>query len=196
MILGHTVRMRLTNYRRLVAVASLLLTSSSLVQGAHAERRPAAAASQPPVLSLSEAIPTLRARANATTHAPPSSTGRPSAVTGPQAQTAAGAPPGGQGPPPGTAIDPADAGFPGGSPPNASVDLPLTIAFLAMYVSGAATHISIYQANAKRGHKFLLSDLMFDFCMVRSLTCIFRIVWIFSQLRGIILAAQIFFNGG
>lgn len=115
----------------------------------------------------------------------------------------AGAPPPGAeaagGPPPlkpGETIDPADGGFLGGSPPNTEVDLPITIVFLVLFVMGAFTHIRIYQVNSKRGHKFLLSDLMFDFCMVRTVTCIFRIIWIFIHPRGIILCAQLFFNGG
>lgn len=95
-----------------------------------------------------------------------------------------------------TTPDPAVGAFPGGNPPNTTVDLPLTIFFLILFIGGAATHISIYRANAKRGHKFLLSDLMFDFCMVRTVTCIFRIIWVFIQPRGVVLAAQIFFNGG
>lgn len=95
-----------------------------------------------------------------------------------------------------TTIDPAEGGFLGGSPPNTTVDLPITIIFLVLFASGAFTHISIYKANSKRGHKFLLSDLMFDFCMVRTVTCIFRIIWVFIHPRGVILAAQIFFNGG
>ncbi|KAJ4415987.1 hypothetical protein N0V82_007013 [Gnomoniopsis sp. IMI 355080] len=92
--------------------------------------------------------------------------------------------------------DPAVGAFPGGNPPNTTVDLPLTVFFLILFISGAVTHISIYRANAKRGHKFLLSDLMFDFCMVRTVTCIFRIIWVFIHPRGVVLAAQIFFNGG
>ncbi|KAI3397032.1 hypothetical protein diail_11267 [Diaporthe ilicicola] len=92
--------------------------------------------------------------------------------------------------------DPATGDLLGGNPPSTNVDLPITIMFLLLFILGAFTHISIYRANAKRGHKFLLSDLMFDFCMIRTVTCIFRIAWIFSQLRGVILAAQIFFNGG
>lgn len=101
-----------------------------------------------------------------------------------------------QGPGMGMEIDPATGDLLGGNPPSKSVDLPITIVFLLLFLLGAFTHISIYRANAKRGHKFLLSDLMFDFCMIRSVTCIFRITWVFSQLRGVILAAQIFFNGG
>jgi hypothetical protein len=91
--------------------------------------------------------------------------------------------------------DPAQGPFLGGDP-NTGVDLPLTIVFLILFLIGAFTHISIYRANAKRGHKFLLSDLIFDFCMVRSVTCIFRIVWVFVKLRGVILAALIFQFGG
>lgn len=106
----------------------------------------------------------------------------------------AGPPP--PGPPPPYHLDPADGGFLGGSPPNTTVDLPLTFVFLFMYIGGAVTHISIYRANSKRQHKFLLSDLMFDFCMVRTVTCIFRIIWVFIHPRGIVLAAELFFNGG
>lgn len=95
-----------------------------------------------------------------------------------------------------TPPDPAQGGFLGGNPPSTTVDLPLTILFLLLFIGGAVTHISIYRANAKRGHKFLLSDLMFDFCMVRTVTCIFRIIWVFVHARGVVLAAQIFFNGG
>lgn len=101
-----------------------------------------------------------------------------------------------QGPGMGMEIDPATGDLLGGNPPSKNLDLPITIVFLLLFLLGAFTHISIYRANAKRGHKFLLSDLMFDFCMIRSVTCIFRITWVFSQLRGVILAAQIFFNGG
>lgn len=91
--------------------------------------------------------------------------------------------------------DPAAGGFPGGTP-VAGVDLPLTVIFLVMFAVGAYTHITLFRNNGKRGHKFLLSDLVFDFCMVRTLTCIFRIIWTFVAPRGVILAAQIFENGG
>ncbi|KAF4913000.1 hypothetical protein CGCVW01_v010968 [Colletotrichum viniferum] len=64
------------------------------------------------------------------------------------------------------------------------------------YHAGAYTHIRIYRANAKRGHKFLLSDLMFDFCMVRNVTCIMRIIWAFEKARVVILIALIVQFGG
>lgn len=91
--------------------------------------------------------------------------------------------------------DPANASVLGGIP-TAKVDGPVTVMFLLLFCFGAFTHISIYRANVKRGHKFLLSDLMFDFCMVRVVSCIFRTIWAIIDLRGVILAASIFENGG
>lgn len=74
--------------------------------------------------------------------------------------------------------------------------MPVTFLFLLLFSAGAYTHIRIYRANAKRGHKFLLSDLMFDFCMVRNVTCIMRIVWAFEKGRAVILVALIVQFGG
>lgn len=91
--------------------------------------------------------------------------------------------------------DPANAAVLGGIP-TLIVDVPVTAIFLILFVLGAFTHISIYRANAKRGHKFLISDLMFDFCMVRVVTCIFRIIWAGINPRGVVLAASIFESGG
>jgi hypothetical protein len=93
------------------------------------------------------------------------------------------------------ARDPADGAFRGGFP-RPAIDVPLSALFLVLFATGAVTHMRIYRANAKRGHKFLISELIFDFCMVRNVTCILRIIWSFLSLRGIILAAQIFENGG
>ncbi|TWU71326.1 hypothetical protein ED733_001202 [Metarhizium rileyi] len=82
--------------------------------------------------------------------------------------------------------------------PTPSEDVPATIIFFVLFALGAFLHISVYKANAKRGHKFLLSSLMFDFCMVRVVTCIFRILWAFIGLQapGVILVANVFQNGG
>lgn len=91
--------------------------------------------------------------------------------------------------------DPAAAMFFGGIPTK-TLDLPITVVFLILFALGGFLHISIYKRNAKRGHKFLLSDLMFDFCMIRVVTCIFRIVWSIVSTRGVILVALIAFNGG
>lgn len=91
--------------------------------------------------------------------------------------------------------DPANGPFPGGVPMPLP-DVPVTAVFLVLFILGAFTHITIYRTNSKRGHKFLLSDLMFDFCMIRTLTCTFRIIWSFISPRGVILVALIFENGG
>ncbi|KAK2016413.1 hypothetical protein LZ32DRAFT_525083 [Colletotrichum eremochloae] len=91
--------------------------------------------------------------------------------------------------------DPADGAFLGGVP-NKSLDLPLTLVFLILFLTGAYVHLNIYRANSKRGHKFLISDLMVDFCMLRSVTCIFRITWSGVTTRGVVLMALITENGG
>ncbi|KAH8846644.1 hypothetical protein MCOR12_003502 [Pyricularia oryzae] len=83
-----------------------------------------------------------------------------------------------------------------GDVPTRDVDLPLTIIFLILFVAGAVTHMSIYQTNSRRGHKFLLSDVMFDFCMVRALSCVFRIAWIFQPVKGVVMMAIILQTGG
>ncbi|GJC91097.1 hypothetical protein ColLi_13935 [Colletotrichum liriopes] len=113
----------------------------------------------------------------------------PSLSPNPQAQTG---PPGGppMGPP-----DPANGAFPGGVPTK-SLDLPLTIMFMMLFVLGAYVHLTIYRRNAKRGHKFLISDIVFEFCIIRTVTCIFRITWSIVTTRGVVLMALITENGG
>ncbi|KAK1625797.1 hypothetical protein BDP81DRAFT_381107 [Colletotrichum phormii] len=91
--------------------------------------------------------------------------------------------------------DPANGAFPGGIP-NKNVDLPVTIMFMVLFMLGAYVHLSIYRRNAKRGHKFLISDIVFDFCMIRTVTCIFRITWSIVSTRGVVLLALITENGG
>lgn len=181
--------MKWNNYHRLLAVACLLLTSS-LVQGANISQK--GTAGRPAALRRgSGTVPNLRARQTASNPPSATSTSLSTSSLGQTAGAPFGLPPGGV-----IKIDPINGGFLGGNPPDTTTDLPVTIVFLVLFAAGAVTHISIYTANAKRGHKFLLSDLMFDFCLMRSLACVFRILWIFTQLRGIILGAQIFFNGG
>ncbi|KAL0940221.1 uncharacterized protein CTRU02_202984 [Colletotrichum truncatum] len=108
----------------------------------------------------------------------------------PQAQTG----PPGDGPPMGPP-DPANGAFLGGVPTK-NFDLPITVAFMLLFMLGAYVHLSIYKRNAKRGHKFLISDIIFDFCMIRTVTCIFRITWSIVTTRGVVLMALITENGG
>ncbi|KAF4420398.1 hypothetical protein CFRS1_v015473 [Colletotrichum fructicola] len=111
-----------------------------------------------------------------------------------QPQPAQGGAQNGQ-PPQQRLVDPAEGAFIGGVP-TTNIDVPVTFLFLLLFSAGAYTHIRIYRANAKRGHKFLLSDLMFDFCMVRNVTCIMRIIWAFEKARVVILIALIVQFGG
>lgn len=57
--------------------------------------------------------------------------------------------------------------------------------------------MTIFQLNKKRGHKFIMSGLMFGFCMARITTCILRIVWATrpTNIR-IAIAAQVFVAAG
>jgi hypothetical protein len=82
-----------------------------------------------------------------------------------------------------------------GGIPNKKIDLPITLVFLVFFMTGAATHFTIHEVNGKRGHKFHLSDLVFDFCMVRTVTCTMRIVWIFRPNNNSVVLAALIFEG-
>ena len=64
-----------------------------------------------------------------------------------------------------------------GGVPTIGVDVPIAAVFLALYLTGAAAHMYILQTNRKRSHKFLLSGMLFGFCMARTVTMIMRISW-------------------
>ncbi|PQE29168.1 family c-likeg- -coupled receptor protein [Rutstroemia sp. NJR-2017a BBW] len=84
-----------------------------------------------------------------------------------------------------------------GGIPNKKVDVPITAVFLVLFVIGAASHFIRHEINSKRGHKFVMSDMIFDFCMVRNVTCIMRIVWALNpKNNSIVVAALIFENAG
>lgn len=48
-----------------------------------------------------------------------------------------------------------------GGIPKKDVDIPVTAVFLFLYIIGAATHMTIFQYNKRRGHKFLFNGMMF-----------------------------------
>ncbi|KAH6673079.1 hypothetical protein B0J14DRAFT_481969 [Halenospora varia] len=84
-----------------------------------------------------------------------------------------------------------------GGVPTKNLDVPITAVFLVLFLTGAATHFITHELNGKRGHKFHLSDMVFDFCMVRTVTTTMRIVWAFRPNNtSIVLAALIFENAG
>jgi hypothetical protein len=68
---------------------------------------------------------------------------------------------------------------------------------LVLFIAAAAIHMSIFQRNLKRGHKFLFSVLIFGFCMARVVTCIMRIAsTALPTDASLAIAAQIFTAAG
>ncbi|OAG10137.1 uncharacterized protein CC84DRAFT_1084241 [Paraphaeosphaeria sporulosa] len=84
-----------------------------------------------------------------------------------------------------------------GGVPKKNVDIPVTAVFLFLYIIGAATHMTIFQYNKRRGHKFLFNGMIFGFCMARITTCTLRIASISlpTNIR-LAIAAQIFVAAG
>jgi len=77
------------------------------------------------------------------------------------------------------------------------VDTPITAVFLVLFIISAATHMTIFQLNNRRSHKFLLSGLLFGFSMARIATTTLRLVSIhFSHDVPLAIAAQIFVAAG
>jgi Protein of unknown function (DUF3112) len=84
-----------------------------------------------------------------------------------------------------------------GLTPSVGVDVPICAVFLLLFILGAAGHMFILLTNQRKGHKFLMSGLMFGFCMARNVTCIMRIVWAcYPHNIKVAIAAQIFANAG
>ncbi|PNS14414.1 hypothetical protein CAC42_3700 [Sphaceloma murrayae] len=84
-----------------------------------------------------------------------------------------------------------------GGRPTAIPDLPLLVVFLVLYIAGAASNMTIFQLNRRRGHKFIISLPMFGFCMARITTCVLRVVQTYrpTNIR-LAIAAAIFLNAG
>lgn len=97
--------------------------------------------------------------------------------------------------PTGPPYPPITAGL--GLTPTSNLDVPISAVFLALFVCGAIANQTIIQMNRRRGHKFLLSNLLFGFCMARTFACTMRIVWAY-RLRNVsvAIAAQIFVAAG
>lgn len=84
-----------------------------------------------------------------------------------------------------------------GGRPTIGVDVPITAVFLFLFICGAAGHMTIFQLNRRRGHKFIMSALTFGFCMARIATMVMRIVWAcYPNDVQIAIAAQIFVSAG
>jgi len=84
-----------------------------------------------------------------------------------------------------------------GGMPTIGVDVPICSVFLFLFICGAVCHMTILQINLKRGHKFIMSGLLFGFCMARIVTMIMRIVWAsYPTDIQIAMAANIFSYAG
>jgi len=84
-----------------------------------------------------------------------------------------------------------------GGIPTKSVDDPITSVFLVLFVMGAAAHMTILQINLRRKKKFVMSGLIFGFCMARITTCTMRLVWAtYPTNIPVAIAAQIFVSAG
>ncbi|KAL8771432.1 MAG: hypothetical protein Q9209_003100 [Squamulea sp. 1 TL-2023] len=84
-----------------------------------------------------------------------------------------------------------------GGTPTVHTDIPITVVFLFLFLCGAVAHMAIFQVNMKRGHKFIISGMMFGFCMARITTCVMRIVWATRPRHvPIAIAAQIMVAAG
>ncbi|KAI9803388.1 MAG: hypothetical protein M1833_000907 [Piccolia ochrophora] len=84
-----------------------------------------------------------------------------------------------------------------GGVPTVKVDVPITAIFLVLFICGAVAHMTILQVNLKRGHKFIMSGLIFGFCMARITTCVLRIAWSTHPTHTpLAIAAQIFVSAG
>jgi hypothetical protein len=84
-----------------------------------------------------------------------------------------------------------------GGVPTIGVDVAICSVFLVLFMIGAAGHMTILQLNLRKGHKFLMSGLMFGFCMARIVTQIMRIVWAcYPEDVSVAIAAMIFVSAG
>ncbi|PWN23278.1 hypothetical protein BCV69DRAFT_280887 [Microstroma glucosiphilum] len=84
-----------------------------------------------------------------------------------------------------------------GGVPTVSVDVPICAVFLAIFVLLAAGHMTLFQINKRRGHKFIFSGLCFGFTMSRITACVFRLVWATRPGDSdISLVASVFLNAG
>ncbi|CAI7634278.1 unnamed protein product [Penicillium glandicola] len=84
-----------------------------------------------------------------------------------------------------------------GGRPTITLDVPICSIFLALFITGAACHMTLFRRNMARGHKFIPSGVTFGFCMSRILANIIRIAWACHPTNvRIAIAAQIFVAAG
>ncbi|KHN98193.1 uncharacterized protein MAM_03954 [Metarhizium album ARSEF 1941] len=90
---------------------------------------------------------------------------------------------------------PQSAGL-GGTPTN-SADTPVSAVFIALFTVSAVLNMTIFQRNRRRGHKFVLSAVLFGFSMARIAANVMRIAWAnFPHDVQVAIAANILSNAG
>ncbi|CAG8903353.1 unnamed protein product [Penicillium egyptiacum] len=84
-----------------------------------------------------------------------------------------------------------------GGRPTVPLDVPICAVFLALFITGAACHMTLFRRNRARGHKFIPSAATFGFCMSRIIANIMRIAWACHPTNvRIAIAANIFVAAG
>lgn len=84
-----------------------------------------------------------------------------------------------------------------GGYPTKNVDIPISSVFLALFLLGAVSHMTLFQINRRRSHKFVPSAVTFGFCMSRIAATSVRIAWaVHPTNSGLSIAAQILVNAG
>lgn len=68
-----------------------------------------------------------------------------------------------------------------GGVPTVAVDVPISSVLIVCYICLAATHMTIFQVNRKREHKFIFSAMLFGFSMARIAALSMRIAWATHQ---------------
>lgn len=84
-----------------------------------------------------------------------------------------------------------------GGRPTVGVDVPISAVFIAIFIASAVVNMTILQRNRRRGHKFVLSGLLFGFSMARITANVMRIVWATRPTNAsIAIAANVLTNAG
>lgn len=84
-----------------------------------------------------------------------------------------------------------------GGRPTKDLDIPICSVFLFLFLAAGIAHMTLFQRNNRRGHKFIPSAVTFGFCMSRLVANILRIAWAChpDSVR-LAIAAQIFVAAG
>lgn len=84
-----------------------------------------------------------------------------------------------------------------GGVPSPIPDDAISGVLLLLFMAGAAIHMTIFQINRRREHKFIFSVLLFGFCMARIVSLVMRIVLASRPTNvSIAIAANIFVAAG